>query len=141
MSVRSFRDLASFPRRWLLPLLLTAAAGGCFATAREGESTAEQIEALRDDETAVVVQNDHWRPVHVYLLREGRQVADLSAPGQATRVVGVRWSLLSDGRNLFRIEVIGSSEVYATVPTVVPEGAAFHLVVQAPLRFSYSFLN
>lgn len=122
-------------------LLLPVVVAGCFASANRPQSVAGRVEAVPGDETPVVVENDHWRPVHVYLLREGHQVADLSVPGQSTRVKGVRWSLLSDGRSSFLLEVIGSGSEYTTVATVVPAGATFHLLIQSPLRFSYSYLR
>lgn len=124
---------------------LVAAAGsslsGCAGRSGGPETTAEKIAAVDEGHTAIVMENVHWRPVHAYLVRDGRPLYDALIGSNETRVAGVRSSRLSDGQVGFRLEVVGSDERYWTTGTIVPLGAEFHLMVESPLRLSYTFLR
>lgn len=115
--------------------------GGCAAKSGGPESTEKKISEVREDHTPVVMENAHWRPVHAYLIRDGRTLHDVLIGSQEVRVASVRNNLLESGRVGFRLEVVGTPEQYWTVATVVPAGAEFHLLVESPLRLSYTFLE
>lgn len=115
--------------------------GGCMASSGGSKSTDEKISEVRDDHTPVVMENAHWRPVHAYLIRDGRTLHDVLIGSQEIRVASVRNNLLEAGRVGFRLEVVGTPEQYWTTATVVPVGAEFHLLVESPLRLSYTFLR
>lgn len=115
--------------------------GGCMATSGGPKSTEERISGVQEDHTPVVMENAHWRPVHAYLIRDGRTLHDVLIGSQEIRVASVRNNLLEAGRVGFRLEVVGTPEQYWTTATVVPVGAEFHLLVESPLRLSYTFLR